>query len=117
MKWIVAPTIGVLMAICGCSPASRSPDAIRQNTANATAAAARDTKAMAQGVFEGLRAKGPLNINRATKDQLENLPGITGPAADRIIAARPYQNSAELVHRRILSKAEYNRIAGQVVAR
>lgn len=106
-----------LLALGGCSSASRSPDAIRQNTANATAAAARDTKAIAQGVFDGLRAKGPLNINRATKAQLEALPGINSAAADRIVAGRPYKNSAELPKRHVITRAEYNRIATKIEAR
>lgn len=108
--------VGVL-ALAGCSPASRSPDAIRQNTANATAAVARNTKAVAQGIVEGLRAKGPININRATKENLETLPGIDSAVADRIIAGRPYKDSIELSRRHIISKAEYDRIADKIEAR
>ena len=113
MKWTALATIG-LLTLCGCSPASRSPDAIRHDTANATAAAARDTKAVAQGIFDGLKAKGPLNINRATKQQLETLPGIDSAAADRIISGRPYKNSAELTRRHLISRKEYNQIATRI---
>ena len=116
MQWTVIAMIG-LLGLCGCSPANRSPDAIRQDTAKATAAAARDTKAVAQGVFEGLKAKGPLNINSATKQELETLPGIDSAAADRIISGRPYKDSQELPRRHVISKAEYDRIAGQIKAR
>jgi len=117
MKLItIAAAVG-LLALCGCSPASHSPDAIRQNTANATAAATRDAKAVAQGIFEGLRAKGPLNINRADKDQLESLPGIGSRSADRIIAGRPYKDSAELWRRRILTRRQYDRIATKIKTR
>ena len=117
MKWIRYIAIIGVLELCGCSPASRSPDAVRQTTANVTAAAARNTKAIAQGVFDGLKAKGPLNLNRATKEQLKTLPGIDNATANRIISARPYKNSAELEQRHILSRAEYNRIANQVKAR
>jgi|GEM_PF-5776863 len=116
MKYMTIAAAAALLALCGCSPTSRSPDAIRQNTANATAAATRDAKAAAQGIFEGLRAKGPLNINRATKEQLESLPGIGSRSTDRIIAGRPYKDSAELVQRHILTKREYNRIATRIKA-
>lgn len=113
MKWILLATLG-LMPLCGCAPSGPSPDQIRQKTANATAAAARDTKAVAQGIVEGLRAKGPININRATKEQLETLPGIDGATADRIIAGRPYKNSEELLRRHIISRAEYHKIATKI---
>lgn len=116
MKWIVIATLG-LITLSGCAPSSPSPDQIRQKTANATAAAARDTKAVAQGIVQGLRTKGPLNINRATKEQLETLPGIDGVTADRIIADRPYKDSDELLHRRIVSRTEYHKIATKIKAR
>jgi radical SAM superfamily enzyme with C-terminal helix-hairpin-helix motif len=103
-----------LFCLAGCRPAPKTPDQIRQDTANATATAARDTKAVAQGIYDGLRTRGPLNINRATKPQLETLPGIDSAAADRIIAGRPYKNSDELRRRRILSRAEYDRIASKI---
>lgn len=105
-----------LFAIIGCSPAGRSPDAIRQDTAAVTSAAARDAKAVAQGVVDGLREKGPININKASVDDLKTLPGIDEPAANKIVAARPYKESSELVKRHLISKAEYDRIASHVVA-
>ncbi|MGA8290662.1 MAG: helix-hairpin-helix domain-containing protein, partial [Acidobacteriaceae bacterium] len=66
---------------------------------------------------EGLKTKGPLNINHATKEQLETLPGIDGAAADRIIAGRPYKNSEELTSRHIISRAEYHQIATKIETR
>jgi DNA uptake protein ComE-like DNA-binding protein len=116
MKWIVVATIG-LLTVCGCAPSGPSPDQIRHDTATATAAAARATKAIAQGIVEGLKTKGPLNINRASKEQLETLPGIDGAAADRIIAGRPYQNSEELPRRHIISRAQYHQIATKIESR
>ncbi len=106
-----------LLVAVGCTPEKRSPDAIRQDTAAATAEATRDAKAVAQGVVEGLKEKGPININRATADQLETLPGVDDATARRIIAARPYQEASELHKRHLISKAEYDRIADKVVAR
>lgn len=113
---ILLPALALTMTI-GCSPASRSPDAIRQGSANVTAAAVRNSKAVVQGVFAGLKQKGAMNINKATQQDLETLPGIDRARARRIIAGRPYSNSADLVSRRILTKPEYNQIATRVQAR
>ena len=107
----------MLFILAGCSSESRSPDSIREHAADAAAATRRDTKAVAQGVFEGLTRKGPVNVNKATKEQLLTLPGLTAANADALIAGRPYKNAAELRRRHILSKAEYDRIANQVVAK
>ncbi len=116
MKLTVFATI-CLLGLCGCRPAPKTPDQIRQETANATARAAQNTRAVAQGIIEGLRTKGPININRASKHDLETLPGIDDAAADRIIAGRPYKDSVELRNRHVISRAEYNRIATKIEAR
>ena len=107
----------VLLASIGCTPEQRSPDSIRHDTAKATTEAAKDAKAVVQGVVEGLKAKGPVNINKANADELQSLPGISDVQARRIVSGRPYESSDELVKRRIITKAEYDRIAAQVVTR
>ena len=117
MKILATVVILSMLGLSGCSSESRSPDAIREQTANATAAAKRDAKAVAQGVFEGLRRKGPININTATKDELLTLPGLTPATADAIIKGRPYATAGELVRRHIVPRAEYDKIADRVVAK
>ena len=107
----------VLLLTIGCSPSSRSPDAVRQGTANITAGAVRNTKAIVQGVFAGLKQKSAMNINKASQEDLQTLPGIDRARARRIIAGRPYSNSADLVSRHILTRPEYNQIATRVQAR
>ena len=116
MKRALFPVLALAMLI-GCSPASRSPDAVRQGTANITAGAVRNSKAIVQGVFAGLKQKGAININKASQADLETLPGIDRARGRRIIAGRPYSNSADLVTRRILTKAEYSQIATRIQAR
>lgn len=113
-KWLL---LGCLFLFAGCSPASRSPDSIRQDAAGATAALLRDFKAVVQGVFEGVKEKGPININRASEADLETLPGIDAAAAHRIIESRPYESSVDLMRRHVIAKGEYDRIASKVVAR
>jgi competence protein ComEA len=108
----------VLIALCaGCSSRSSSPDAVRERAADATATIKRDATAVAQGVKEGWSRSNPLDINSASREQLLALPDMTPSSADAIIAGRPYKNSAELVQRRILSKAEYDKIAERVTAK
>lgn len=106
-----------ISGVIGCSQESRSPDAIRNDTANVTSAATRDAKAVVLGVFDGLRQKGVININKATAEQLESLPGITPGRAEAIIAHRPYQSGEDLIRKHVLSKPEYSRIVDHITAR
>jgi DNA uptake protein ComE-like DNA-binding protein len=112
-----------LFASIGCSPSNPNPtpEQIRQDTAKATATAARDTKAAIEGVVDGLKSKTPgtgntVNVNRATADELETLPGVDDVRARRIIANRPYEHSDDLVKKHAISKAEYDRISSEIVA-
>lgn len=115
MKLALVCTIGAI-ALAGCTPAQRSPDSIRKDTAKATAEVTRDTKAAVQGVFDGLKQKGPININKASAADLETLPGIDAAKADKIIGGRPYDSSDQLVKKKILGHLEYERIAEHVTA-
>lgn len=106
-----------LLLLSGCTAHDRSPDQIREQTAHATSTAARDAKAVAQGVVEGIKLQRTININRSSADDLRMLPGIDDAIAHRIIEHRPYRDSYDLVKRHIVSSEEYNRIAGKIEAR
>jgi DNA uptake protein ComE-like DNA-binding protein len=107
----------ILVVLTGCSPQQRSPDEIRRETASATSQAARDTKAVVQGVADGLKHGGTVNVNKASEEDLEKLPGIDQAAARRIVDHRPYDSSDELVKKHAISRDEYDHIADKVTAR
>lgn len=110
---VLAPLFLGLGIIVACT--NESPDQIRQKTAEETAAVKRDTKAVAEGLKDGMSSKRSVNLNKATKDDLTSLPGVTAQKADRIIAERPYANAHQLVSRRVLSEDEYSQIQDRVV--
>jgi DNA uptake protein ComE-like DNA-binding protein len=93
-----------------------NPDEIRERTADATATMRRDTKAVVEGVKEGMGRDKTVNINKASREDLLSLPGVTEREADRIIADRPFGDTHELVTRHVLSDAEYDKISDRVIA-
>jgi len=101
----------------GCTQKQPNPDEIREKTADATAQLKSDTKAVVEGVREGLSRDKTVNLNTATEDQLIILPGVTRTRAGRVIAGRPYDDPHEVVTRHILSEEEYKRIKDRIVTK
>jgi DNA uptake protein ComE-like DNA-binding protein len=94
-----------------------NPDEIRQRTAEATETMRRDTKAVVDGVKEGMgHDNKAININKASREDLLTLAGMSEREADRIIAGRPYDDAHDLVTRHVLPQAEYDKISDRVIA-
>ena len=58
-----------------------------------------------------------IDLNSAIRDDLMNLEGIGEVRADAIIRARPFKAKTELVERRLIPEALYEKIADKVFAR
>jgi competence protein ComEA len=116
LRYRHVPTILLLAMLASCTQ-KQNPEDLKEKTAQATAEVKSDAKAVAEGIREGWSRDKPLDLNTATKAQLLSLPGITPAEADRVTTGRPYDAPGELVTRRIIPKAEYDKIADRVTAK
>ena len=58
-----------------------------------------------------------IDINSASADQLKSLAGIGDAYSKKIIDGRPYANKSQLVSRRIIPQATYDKIKDQIIAK
>ena len=104
--------------LAGCTGCfSNNPEELKERTAQATSQIKQDARAVAQGVHEGWTRDHPLDLNHATKEQLLSLPGFSTERANRVIETRPFDNTHQLVSRRILPQSEYDRIKDQLTVK
>ncbi|SDE66775.1 MULTISPECIES: helix-hairpin-helix domain-containing protein [Terriglobus] len=96
------PLLALALTLLPVSPAQSKPAA-------KAAATAPTPPAMTMG--------DPLDINTASLDQLQALPGIGQVYSKKIIDGRPYTAKNQLVSRGIVPKATYDKISSQIVAK
>jgi DNA uptake protein ComE-like DNA-binding protein len=133
MRLIVFAIAAALLLLAGCG---QDTEKTRQQAAQATEKvkeeskvaavelkkdakeAARQTKAAAQGVKEGLGSPdAAVNVNTASKAQLETLPGLDEEMADRIIAGRPYHTVDEVGTKGVISPEKFVAIKRKIVVK
>ena len=100
MTRILAGLFAILL-IVGTGLASAAPQSGQKKPPAASAAPAGDL----------------VDLNSATKDQLDALPGIGEKYSQKIIDGRPYKRKTDLVKKKIIPQATYNKIKDLVIAK
>jgi competence protein ComEA len=89
---------------------TRETGTVPKLTAQASTSGSTATKSNATAAAD------KLDINTATKDQLDVLPSIGEKYSQKVIDGRPYHTKRDLVTRKIIPAATYEKIKDQIIA-
>jgi DNA uptake protein ComE-like DNA-binding protein len=126
-RWLGVLALTTAWVVAGCSGDSAEREKEIHDQASKAAAqakpaveeASRAVKAAVEGAKEGWEKGGkkPVDLNSASEEDLTGLPGIGKHEAKRIMAGRPYHDKHELISKKILTAAAYEKVKDNVAVK
>jgi competence protein ComEA len=107
----MARALVLLIALLFAAGVARPADVLAQSTP------AKAEKTDAKATKSGDKKHALFDINTAPASELETLPGIGEAYSKKIVENRPYKRKDELVKKKIVPQATYDKIKDHIIAK
>ena len=111
MTRLIALLVAALFAV-----GAMAAPALAQTTTTKEAPKA-DAKPAATDAAKKAEKKAPIDINSASVEELQTIPGIGEAYSKKIVEGRPYSGKDDLVKKKIVPQATYDKIKNQIIAK
>jgi DNA uptake protein ComE-like DNA-binding protein len=106
----------LVVALVSCALPLAAQTTSKPATGTTKSSAAKPGAAAQKPGVEKTTAAKLLDLNSASKADLEALPGIGEKYAQKIVDGRPYQRKDQLVSKKIIPQGTYDKIKDQLIA-
>ena len=110
-------TLNRYLAVIGISTLLALPAVAQTPSKSPSSPATAAPSAVGKPAAKSDKASELVDINSASAEELDKLPGVGPARAKAIIAHRPYSGKDDLVQRKIIPPNVYNQIKDKVIAR
>jgi competence protein ComEA len=119
--WLVALSLLTPAGLLGSIPSpsgesSAAPSSKQSKSKKKKKSSAEASDQSAEKNASGKKAS-KIDVNTASKEDLDALPGIGDAYAQKIIEGRPYKSKSDLVRKGVLPASEYDKVKDQITAR
>lgn len=99
--WTFAAIVALMLSL--------APATVRAQSSSTASSATKSAKSAGE-------KSAKVDVNSATKDELDALPGIGSAYAQKIIDGRPYKTKRDLLTRKIIPASTYEKIKDRIIA-